>query len=230
MKKSFSPVWLATLLLLIPLAFIVFFMVFDRTLKRLYDQELVYLQFRFFLTLMTGGIGVWFYRSVTTDRDLRSARRADLNDIYTELKETHREATEAAHDIRASLGYDARSEDNGERTVDSQVYQQSLKTLIRCRLTFRFNTNRTRDKQLGYQRAAQLAELLAALDTALHPLIEEYEAESIHLRDTKNPVKVKNLPELADFVSLESRHHPLSGSSLHAFNECLAGLSRARHE
>ena len=229
MKKHFSLTIVTTILVILATVSIAFFMVFDRTLKTKFDQELFFLLFRFLLTLVLAGLGILAYRLFTIERDLRKTRRADMDFIYRELRDAHLQLVQAIHKYRAELGYDPSSQSYMEREIDSSIYNDMMAVFLQSQLIFRSNSTRIRDYKLGYADAHRLADQLRHIDRAIVPLIEEFEAEQLNVRNPNMTTKLSDLPELADFLNLKSKEHPFSPHASQAFESGILGLSKARH-
>ena len=229
MKKNFSLTIVTTIILVIATIIIAFFMAYDRTLKSKFDQELFLLIFQFLLTIILAGLGILAFRVFTIERDLRAARRADLDFVYQELMDAQLQILQTIHCLRARIGFERGSDSFKENVVQSSFYEPALETFLRCQLIFRKNSGRVRDSLLGYAQASQLADHLRLIDGAFEPLIEEYEAEATNVRENQYAIKVKDLPEFADFISLSSQSHPFAGQSLRVFENTIQGLCKARH-
>jgi hypothetical protein len=230
MKKNLSLTIVTTVFVVVATIAIVVFMAYDRTLKNKFDQELFLLVFRFLLTIVLAGLGILAFRVFTIERDLRAARRADLEFVYRELRDTHLQIMQAIHGFRATIGFERGNDSYKERVIEFEAYESALTTILQGQLVFRANSSRVRDYHLGYAQANQLADQLQAFDSAFYPLVEEYEAEAINVRDAEQQTRLKDLPELSEFIALESQNHPLAGQTLRSFEAAVLGLSKARHQ
>ncbi|MBT5706508.1 MAG: hypothetical protein HOI66_09320 [Verrucomicrobia bacterium] len=230
MKKNLSLTSITTVFVVIATFAIAVFMAYDRTLKKQFDPELFLLLFRFLLTIVLAGLGILAYRIFSIERDLRATRRTDLEFVYRELRDTHLQIMHAIHGFRARIGFERGNDSYKERVIVFEDYESALKTILQCQLVFRSNSNRVRDYHLGYAQANQLADQLQAIDSAFNPLVEEYEAEAINVRDNEQKTRLRDLPELSEFIALESQNHPLAGQTLRAFEAAVLGLSKARHQ
>ena len=230
MKKNFSLTIVVTVFVIIATIAIGFFLAYDRTLKNKFDQELFLLVFRFLLTIVLAGLSILAYRVFAIERDLRAARRTDLEFVYRELRDTHLQVMQTIHEFRASIGFASGNATDTNAPLDPQIYEKALRTFLRSQLVFRSNSNRVRDYHLGYTQANLLADQLRAIDAAFCPLIEEYEAETIKIRQSEKGLRINDLPELTDFISLAPHGHPFAGQALRSFESGILGLSKARHE
>jgi hypothetical protein len=230
MKKNLSLTIVTTVFVVVATIAIAVFMAYDRTLKNKFDQELFLLVFRFLLTIVLAGLGILAYRVFTIERDLRAARRTDLEFVYRELRDTHLQIMQAIHCFRARIGFERGNDSYKERIIEYEDYESALATILRCQLVYRANSSRVRDYHLGYAQANQLADQLRAIDSAFYPLVEEYEAEAINVRNNERQTRLKDLPELSEFIGLESQNHPLAGQTLRSFEAAVLGVSKARHQ
>ena len=230
MNKNSSLTIIVTVFIIVATIAIAFFLASDHTLENKLDQELFLLIFRALLTIVLAGLGILAYRAFTIERDLSTARRADLVFVYRELRDAHLEVMQVIHEFRASIGFESGVDAHKESLVDPKLYERSLSTFLRAQLIFRSNSNRVRDYHLGYTQANLLADQLCSIEAAFCPLIEEYEAESIKVRESGQQIKIKALPELEGFLSLNPHQHPFAGQSLRSFESGILGLSKARHE
>ena len=229
MKKHFSLTIVTTIMVIFATVSIAVFMAYDRTLKTKFDQELFFSLFSFLLTIVLAGLGTLAYRLLAIERDLRKARRADLDFIYREIRDTHLELMQTIHEYRAELGYERGNSSYTQAVVSPDSYRATMSTIIRCQLLFRSNSTRIRDYKPGYSQAHILADQLRHIDSALTPLVEEFEAEQINVCNPDMTTKVRDLPELSDFLDLTSKEHPFSSQASNAFDSGLLGLSKARH-
>lgn len=229
MKKNLSLTIVTTIFVVAATIAIVVFMAYDRTLKNKFDQELFLLVFQFLLTILLAGLGILAFRIFTIERDLRAARRADLEFVYRELRDTYLQLIQTIHSLRAKIGFERGDDSYKDNIIESSAYEPALEMFLRCQLLFRTNSTRIRDYHLGYAQANQLAEQLRGIDAAFYPLIEEYEAEATNVRNQKREIRLKELPELSEFLNLESQNHPFAGQALRSFETAVLGLSKARH-
>ncbi len=205
-----------------------FFMAYDRMLKSKFDQELFLLIFRSLLTLILAGIGVLTYRAIKNEQDSRAAQIRDIEAIYQAVSGAQQDAVIAFRQLRSSVGYERDNDAYRHRPIDSATYDEALETLTRSQLVFQTNASRARDSGLGYHRTAPLAELLNTLEGQLGPVIEEYAAESVRLRQTTDPIPVETFPELSDFILCSSSSHPFSTKSTRSLEDALAILNKLR--
>ena len=203
--------------------------IYDRTLTRMVDRQLVYSLFQTISIIVMGSLALLAYRAFTIERDLNVAQRTDLESIYDQLVSTYIELIENIHTLRASVGFDHQSNRHEEALVDPSVYESSMKKLLHCKLVFGTLSNRLRDHHLGYLESPQIADHLQRIDAALAPLIEEFDAELLNVRNARIQTRIQDLPELLDIVRMSSPEHPFSLASQQLFNAATLGLSRARH-
>lgn len=230
MKKRISLSIIIIILVFFATIALGIFMAYDRTLKSKFDQEIFLLLVRFLLTIILTGLGILGYRVFTIERDIRNARREDLQVIYDQVTEMYHRLMQTLHVLRASVGFEPDGESYKWAKINPEVYQTSMKIVLEAQQGFRSNATRARDYQLGYSRSNLLADRLVAIDTTLTPLIEEYEAEWVTISNPDRTTAVQDLPELLEFITLASSNHPLSEQSRRAFDAALASLNKTRYE